>query len=249
MLTTQTIDWLQKFVILVLLVGVIVLGVKSCDAGRELDTTNSLLTAANSELVIWKNAEGQSSAKITAMETQSYKDFLSLSSKDATIIKLQSLVNNYKSKLNKEGSATIIETQGEIDTKVPTITTIDTTKVKPNECPSPVYTSKFNLDNWVKGDIVADKDSTSIKLTFREELDVIIGRDKTGFLGLGKGKAFVQVNLHNPYNEVTQLKTYSVKEPSTKYWHIGIGVMYGVGSSFTPQLILGAGLMWTPINF
>lgn len=222
---------------------------RTCSQGQELSTASSIIEATNSTLVLARTKEGLLVAKNIALETTLEKDFLQLQTKDSMINKLQSLVRHYKGKLNKGGSITIIGTEASIDTKVPTISIIDTTKVKSGECLSPIYYSKFNLDNWVTGEVFSKKDSTNIKLKFREEVDVAIGRDKTGFLGLGKGKAFSEVTLHNPFNEVKVLKTYSVKEPPTKYWHIGIGVLYGIGNNFIPQFILGAGIMWTPINF
>lgn len=243
-------SYIRDIAIAMLTLIAIGLVLRGCEQEKKLVETNKLLVDANSELVVWKDAEGKSSAKITAMETEKAKDFLRLQSKDVDILQLQSLVRDYKSKLNKGGSISIIKTEANIDTTISTVVTIDTTQtVKEGDCPSPTYSSTFNLDNWVTGSTVATKDSTRVKVKFREQLDVIIGRDKTGFLGLGKGTPFAQVNLHNPYNEVTQIKTYSVKEPPTKYWHVGIGVFYGVGNSFEPQVILGAGLMWTPINF
>lgn len=239
-------QYYKEGIILFLLLLVIVLGARSCSQQQDLSTANSIIEATNSTLVLSKTKEGLLVAKNLALETASEKDFLQLQSKNLEINKLQSLVRNYKSKLNKGGSASIIGTEANIDTKVPTIS-IDTTNTE--EPSFPTYYSEFNLDNWVIGTISAGKDSTGIKLKFKEELDVVIGRDKTGFLGLGKGKPFSEVTLHNPFNEVKVLKTYSVKEPPTKYWHIGIGVLYGIGNGFTPQFILGAGLMWTPINF
>jgi hypothetical protein len=40
---------------------------------------------------------------------------------------------------------------------------------------------------------------------------------KTGFLGLGKGKTFVEATLHNPYSEVKVLRTYQTQLPKTKF--------------------------------
>jgi hypothetical protein len=45
-------------------------------------------------------------------------------------------------------------------------------------------------------------------------MDLVIGREKTGFLGLGK--TFVEATLHNPYSEVKVLRTYQTQLPKTK---------------------------------
>jgi len=111
------------------------------------------------------------------------------------------------------------------------------------------YKSDFNIKNWVWGTVSASKDSTKVNVKFKEQIDVVIGTEKTGFLGLGKGKSFAEVTLHNPFNTVSTLRAYSTKPAPIKKFGIGPVAAYGVGPGFVPGVFIGIGVNWNIIKF
>jgi len=96
---------------------------------------------------------------------------------------------------------------------------------------------------------VTKKDSTQLTLKYREEVDLLIGEEKTGFLGLGKSKPFARITFKNPYSEVKDMKVYQTSLPKQKRFGIGPTISYGVGSGFEPQVFIGIGVNWNLIRF
>lgn len=242
-----------KLVIIVL--GVLILAaylMRGCEAQQQLTQAETMNKALGDSLKTWKDKEGNFKAKISVLESEKTEAFLKLHTSDSTVLRLQDLVSKYKKQLDKKGSATIISTDADIDLTEPTIVYIDSTK--PCE---PIYESKFEImgtgkykdTKWVWGIINASKDSTTIGMRFHEEIDVIIGEEKTGFLGLGKPRPFAEVTLHNPFNKVTTLKTYSKSTITPKRFGVGPTLSYGIGSGFTPQVFIGVGVNWNLIKF
>lgn len=224
---------------------------RGCNAETRLAEAETMNKALGDSLVTWRDKEGAFKANITLLESQSADYFTKLKAADSTVVKLQALVTKYKKQLDKKGSATVITTDAEIDISEPTIVYRDTTK----PC-DPVYktdfeimgTGKYKNTKWVWGEVTATKDSTQIGMRFHEEIDVVIGQEKTGFLGLGKPKPFAEVTLHNPFNKVSTLRSFNVTPPPTRKLGIGPTVAYGVGSGFTPQVFIGIGVTWNIIR-
>ena len=192
-------------------------------------------------LITKRTAEGLFVAKIGVLESYNQETFTRLATQDSTIKKLQNLVVQYKKELKKKGSATVIETHATADIVVPTQG--DTSGV------SPIYNSTFNLKGWVWGSTRASSDSTKVSLQFREEIDVVIGEESTGFWGLGKKKPFVEVTLNNPYNEVKSLRSYATKVSKEKRFYVGPVVAYGVNNLLSPELFVGFGVGYGLIRF
>lgn len=208
---------------------------------RELSNVNELNTVLNDTLVIRKSKEGLFVAKIGVLESYKQETFTKMASQDSVINKLQKLVVQYKTELKKKGSVTVIGTQGTVDVVVSTI--MDTTSK------DYIYNSSFNLKGWVWGEVSASKDSTKISVKFKEEIDAIIGEEKTGFLGLGKRKMFVDVILHNPYNEVKYLRSYSTKQLPAKKFSVGPTAVYGIGKGLEPNVFIGLGVTYSIFRF
>lgn len=238
------------FWVLTILVLVLYL-VKGCEAKTKLTEAETMNKALGDSLVTWRDKEGNFKASITLLESQSTEYFTKLNTADSTVIELQALVTKYKKQLGKKGSATIITTDASIDISEPTIVYRDTTK----PC-DPVYkttfeimgTGKYENTKWVWGEVTATKDSTQVGMRFHEEIDVVLGQEKTGFLGLGKPKPFVEVTLHNPFNKVSTLRSFNVTPPKPKKFGIGPTLSYGVGSGFIPQVFIGIGVNWNWIR-
>jgi hypothetical protein len=240
-------DW-KKFVALVVVMGLTVLVIiffKNYKAAQKLTEISTMNVALKDSLKTWKDKEGNYKASITLLESENSEYFTNWATSDRTVIKLQELVKKYEDKIKNKGSVTIIETEANINIVAPT--KIDgITKV--NDTIYANYKSDFNIKGWVWGTVSASKDSTIIGMKFKEEIDVIIGTEKTGFLGLGKGKPFAEVTLHNPFNTVTTLKAYSNKPAPAKRFGIGPVAAYGVGPGFTPGIFVGIGVNWSIIK-
>ena len=242
-------DYWNKFksVLLILAVAfIVILLVRGCKAEQQLASNDTMNVVLKDSLKTWKDKEGNYKASITLLEYQNSEYFTNWTTSDKTIIKLQGLVKKYEDKIKNRGSVTTISTEANINIAVPSkvsnfITIHDTVYAN--------YKSDFNIKGWVWGTVSASKDSTIIGMKFKEEIDVIIGTEKTGFLGLGKGKPFAEVTLHNPFNAVTTLRAYSNKPAPTKKFGIGPVVAYGVGPGFTPGVFIGIGVNWNIIKF
>lgn len=249
---------LERKVIMALLLIIILLSVVYCNAKRDAETQANLQEVLKDSVEIWKNKDGTNQAKIRVFEARNAEDFTNLYTKDQTILRLQALVKENKSKLRKQGSVTTVTTEGSVGVTVPTtVTVVDTSKAK-----SPVYSSVFELRNekatdsvsrskvWVWGTTIARKDSTQINVSFREEIDLVIGMEKKKDGGwFSKKVPFADVKLHNPFNEVQDMRSYQVKLPPAKYFHVGPVAAYGLGNNLQFQWFVGAGIMWTPLNF
>jgi hypothetical protein len=241
----------EKIRPIVLIVAVLLLLLslmRGCQAEAKLAQVETLNKALGDSLVTWRDKEGNFKANITLLEYQNADYFTKWNTADSTVVKLQALVTKYKKELSKKGSATIITTDAEIDITEPTIVYRDTTK----PC-DPVYktefeimgTGKYKKTKWVWGEVTATKDSTQIGMRFHEEIDVVLGQEKTGFLGLGKPRPFAEVTLHNPFNKVSTLKSFNVTPPPVKRFGVGPVVAYGVGSGFVPQVFVGIGVNYS----
>jgi hypothetical protein len=227
--------------------ALIFFSVSTCKSSREIEQSTGINTALKDSMKTWKDKEGKFVAHISLLEGYNSKDFIALASADKKIQELQKLVSKYESQIKKGGNVTIINTDSKIQVTVPSKVT--ETPIKIGDTIYASYESNFNLKNWVVGNIKASKDSTTIGLQFKEQLDVVIGTEKTGFLGLGKPKAFAEVKLHNPYNEITSFKAYSTRPLPAKKFGIGPTLSYGVGSGFTPEVFIGIGISWNIIKF
>lgn len=247
----QTWRIIKRFVFATLATLAIVAMWRGCESEAKLAKVETMNKALEDSLTTWRDKEDNFKANITLLESEKADYFTKWNTADANIIKLQALVSKYKKQLGKKGSATVITTDAEIDITEPTVVYRDTSK----PC-DPVYktdfevmgTGKYKDTKWVWGVIEATKDSTIVGLRFHEEIDVVLGEEKTGFLGLGKPRPFAEVTLHNPYNKVSTLKSFNVTPPKSKKFGIGPTLSYGVGSGFVPQVFVGVGVNWDIIR-
>lgn len=236
-------------VIVILLSFLIVYTCKGVQADM---AANDLNDALKDSVQFYKTKEGLSGAKTTVFEAQNSSDFTKLATKDSTILKLQVLVKQYKSELSKRGSAFVINTEGHFEAT--TATTVKDSTTSPDRTKSPVYASDFKLEDkkgvlWAWGNTLARKDSTTVKVNFRDELTGVIGVEKTGFLGLGRGKAFADIKTANPYNQIKDVRVYSTLPMPRKRFSVGPTIVYGFGENFTLQPIIGIGATWGLIQF
>lgn len=236
-------------IVLLLLLGVLAISwVKQRNSRLEKE---DLLEAMTAELEVWKDKDGLNRARIQTMETYNARDFLALTAIDSTMSDLQDLVREYRGELRRQGSAAIIASETRVDTVyVPTDAVIDSTRT--------ILSNRFS-DEWLDLDygfkfdtglpIGLGIDSTNFNLTLRNRYSVVFGREKQGFLGLGRSKPFAEVKNYNPYTTTTDLRTYQVKLPPPKRFGIGPVVAYGIGPNGQVGWFIGVGASWTPIQF
>lgn len=238
--------WFYITVIFCLLViGITITGKKYYDQKLEdIEWNNEVLADSIKQ---YKTKDGLNAARIKAFEASEAEHFLQIITKDSTILKLQKLVKENQKYIGKQGSAAIINTQGYAEAIVPT--KIKNDPLIPATGNYPVYESNFNLKGWIWGSSISTKDSTSYKINYREELSLVIGREKTGFLGLGKSTPYADVTLHNPYSVVKDMRVYQTKVPPIKRFGIGPNISYGIGSGFQSQVFFGVGLNYNLIQF
>lgn len=246
-LMSDTIIIFKRIFLLGLITLLVIFFYKYAHYQDKIKSLDDLNTTLKSDLVIYKTKDDLNAAKIRAFESSEAKYFTNLATKDSTILKLQKLVEKNKKYISKQGSISIINTQAHTEVTVPTKIIND--PLIPEKEKYPIYSSSFNQKGWIWGSSIATKDSTSYKITYREELSVIAGREKHGFLGLGKSTPFADVTLYNPYSEVKELRTYQTKLPNIKRFGIGPTVSYGIGNDFKSQVFVGFGVSWDVIQF
>lgn len=223
------------------IIGIIIIVVfafllfKSNNKYEELQGLNN---ANNQKIKTYRDNEGNFIAQITTYESQRVKDFLNFNAiNDSLTLRLQEEIKKNKKLLDKQGSVTVIITKGEVETTTET----EVTKDEQGEV---VYKSKFDLDGWVFGNSIATKDSTSYNIGYKDEYSIVVGREPTGLLGLGKGKPFAQVTSKNPYNTIKDMRVYQVSLPARKT--LSIGPSLNVGVDFTGKIYTTIGVSVQP---
>lgn len=92
---------------------------------------------------------------------------------------------------------------------------------------------KFALnEKWFKIEGVVKKNGLKIDtLQMPSKFNVTFGKEKTGFLGLGRN-AVVQIKADNPYLDISSINNIVVKKPKKFYnspiFYVGIGVLSGI---------------------
>lgn len=214
--------------IITILSFLLLLSVVQCqDNNQKASGVKTMYEASLDSLTTFKNQKGELVSRIATITSSNTKLFSELKSKDSTITELQGLVKEYKKELKDGGSAGIIYIEGkkEIITK----TTVDTITGD--------YSSDFSLNGWIWGKVFMNKDTTILNINTKEKVSFVIGKEKTGFLGLGKPKYFSDVKLENPYNTVTGYRTYNVSIPENK-WIVSIGAS-GIYDFNSGSIIIG----------
>lgn len=212
--------------VIVLLIGAITFStLRTCSAEDKVKEQLSMINSLNDTVKIWKDKDGLSNTSNSVITTQNPDDFTNLKNLSEENKKLQADVKKYKDKIKNGGNVTNFGSNTEASsttiTKVDTVT-IDNTKQL-------VYSSSFDKEGWVTGDIVARTDSTTVNVKVKNEYTVVIGYDKTGFLGLGKPIPFSQVTSLNPYSSTPTLKTYQVDIKRKRTWVVPTVIALGVG--------------------
>lgn len=237
------------FWIVVLFIGItIFLTFQLRNTKKQLEIQRNLVTALNSEAEVWKDKDSILHAKIQIIETESVKEFLAIKSMDNNIKALQAEVKKFQKYLKNGGSVTQVSSTTSVDT---TLTSVvipkDTIKVKDTIKIFPEYRRKFNLQNYVIGSIVANKDTIHLQVRVKNDYSIIIGEENKG--PFRRGKPFAEVVNNNPYSDLLNIKTYQVKSYTRKRFSIGPVVGGGFGDDWKFKPFIGLGFTYNLISF
>lgn len=210
----------------------------------------NLVESLNDSLKTVTNKDSSQTATISVLQSQNVKDFLTISTKDGQIKRLQDLVRANKNKLTKGSTATIVSTETKVKNTNPnTIVLVDTIKKDNFVYLYPQYISDINLGKWVTGEVVANRDSTSVDLVIENEYDIIVGEE--GSFWSWKKTPFVEITNHNPYTKTKVLRTYKVASPVKRRTGLGVFIGYGLPLTLNPKFsfVMGIGLQYNIIEF
>lgn len=192
-------------------------------------------------LEIWKDKDSLSNAMITALETEKARNFLKITNLSEENLKLRKEVEKYQKELRNGGA--LVNVSNEVKVETTTATRVDTINNYP------VYSSKYNLNDWVAGEISASKDSIRHALSVKNEYTVILSKQKTGFLGLGPTYTNAQVVNHNPYSQIRSMRALQVQENKSGKFNFGPYLGVGIDPNFNIKPVFGLGIGYNLINF
>ena len=215
---------------------------------RKRITVSNLYNSSQDTIRFWKNKNGENVARIFVLSSEKLEDFLKMKTKDDTIIRLQTLVKEYKKQLHNQGSATIIQTITEYDTTYVTNNLLDTIYF-------PNITILDSISNrWISTKFGFDRGNTIFSLRVDNLYSVVIGEESRGLFR--KKEPFVEVTNHNPFTETAMLRTYQVTQTKHSKWGVGPNISVSAspyykdgvfGFQFTPTI--GIGFQYNLINF
>ena len=215
---------------------------------RKRITVSNLYNSSQDTIRFWKNKNGENVARIFVLSSEKLEDFLKMKTKDDTIIRLQTLVKEYKKQLHNQGSATIIQTITEYDTTYVTNNLLDTIYF-------PTSTILDSISNrWISTKFGFDRGNTIFSLRVDNLYSVVIGEESRGLFR--KKEPFVEVTNHNPFTETAMLRTYQVTQTKHSKWGVGPNISVSAspyykdgvfGFQFTPTI--GIGFQYNLINF
>lgn len=237
----------QNFIIGALLFILALLLMQKCSDYSKAKEANGLVSALNDTVKIWKDKDSASHAIIEIIETYKIRQFKYLQNKDAQINELQQLVIKYEDRIKNNGSVTTFKDKIIIKDKF--ITKVDTIIVYNDNylVKELQFKSDFDMKGWVVGNIVANKDSTSLNLKIKNEYVVVLGYEKQGLFK--PKKPYAEVINKNPYSELTQLRSYQVKIKPPSALGLGVVAGYGISNNLTPSFFLGMGIQYSLIKF
>lgn len=177
---------------------------------------------------VWRDKDNKEHYKTDVVSANSPKDFIKSDPRDEELKELRDKVEFYRKQLKNKGNVSNIKTVTTLNKTVETVIK-DTVYVDSLGRQFPTYVNHIH-DPWIDGKIETNKDSAKIDIKIKNNYSVVIGEDKTGFLGLGKPKTFAEVVNHNPYTETKSLKVYVTDKPKRKpiwLYTLGIGILGG----------------------
>lgn len=239
-------SFLRRFASIAIIIVLVVFYLKEKRKTEELVQLNK---AAEQELQVSRNKEGQYVARIQTLQTARAEDFINYQTKDSAIVALQKEVKDMKKYLKKQGSVTQFGTNTQYENTVSTTEGNENLLVYRDTNYLRLPYKRYFEDKWHNLTYNINEDSTSYKINTRDEYSLTIGLEPKGFLGLGKPVPFSEVTNLNPYTETKTLRTYQVSLPPDKRWGIGPNISYGLGPNFSLQPTIGIGVQYNLLKF
>lgn len=233
---------IYKILCLALIVGIIILSIRSCSTRRQdIVDQGSFISSLSDSLTTYKNKDSSQTATISVLQTTSAGDFFGLKIKDSQIVILQGLVKQYQQKLKAGSSVTTATTETTVkhDTK-PTVSDYDSIKTGSIVYVYPKYTDSL-YSEWISYKATMTKDKASLDLKVINKYAVIVGYEKR--------KPYVDIVNFNPYSSTKILRSYQVIIPKQKVWGIGFSSGMALGTNFKIQPYLGIGISYNIIRF
>lgn len=213
-------------VLIALIIIFVIFAFKRCENDIREFSNIDKLEALNDSIKYYRDNYNVLHSRISIIETD---NFTKIKSKDKDIQELQELVKKYKN----VQAATVIKTETKVVEKIVNKPIFDTVSRET------AYYSKFDLDGFVWGEIIAKKDSTDLILNIRNDFNIVSHYDK--------GKLVLDVSDKNPYSITKSQRSY-INLPKQKRWGLGINAGYGVSKSGLSPYI-GLGVNYNLINF
>lgn len=239
--TINPINW-TKVLLYAVCIALVSFGIQTYRISKKntkIEDQTSIINGLNDTVKVWKDKKGKTYVKSGVIATSDPKDFIKIKNLTGENKKLQDEVKKYESKIKNGGSVTTFTAETKVKTTAPTrVDTVYVPKEDGLKVASPVYSSDFNLGGWVVGSTVAKADSTTVDLKTYDEFSVVIGEDKTGFLGLGKPIPFGLVTSASPYTAIPTSKTYKVQiETKKNKWVLPTTIGFILGVAGTVWLV------------
>jgi hypothetical protein len=183
---------------------------------KDLKETKQLYIDLQDTLTKTRNNLNQETAKISVLTTTNEKQFIELQTKDATIIKLQALVER-ESKGRKTVEAamvlanqTIVKLKDKLANQVVGDTTVSDTAYATYK--------KVVKDDWTSGTVVMGKYCFDMELKVRNEYEWSLDSEPYGKWPKNwfQKKEYANITNLNPNTETTTMKVYHNKPVANK---------------------------------
>ena len=185
---------------------------------KDRNYSSSRIESLTDSIQYYKDSYNVLHSKISIIEAD---NFTKINSKDKDIQELQELIKRYKN----VQAATVIKTETKIVEKIVNKPILDTISKET------AYYSKFDLEGFVWGEIIAKKDSTDLILNIKNDFNIVSHYDK--------GKLVLDVSDKNPYSITKSQRSY-INLPKQKKWGLGISAGYGANKNgLSPYIGLG----------
>lgn len=226
-------------VVLTIIIGLLLNSYKN--KVNDNNTITNMYKVANSEITRITNSKGEIETQVEIITNKNTKLLKDLESNDKTIIKLKKEVDYYKNKLYDNSSVSIISSQTNISNSEHTyivdnftVDTIDNTGYSNDDIIDlsnftpimPTYITNISkYGEWITGKIVANQDSIAYNINIKNELSIVLGEEKQGFLKPRIPVAIVKDE--NPYTDIKDMKVYKVEKDHTSEfrWFIRGGTL------------------------
>jgi|SRR6218665_3748689 len=186
--------------------------------------------------------------RMNSLVTENAKSFIALKTKDEEIKKLQGLVKKYKNELRYGGSAVLINQRSSYRIRRDCVSVVSNAVSRKGDSVFvyPAYKSDFNLDKWIRGNVLMNADSVKVDVKVRNEYEVLLVPGSHRWFK--RQIAYIQIKDKNPYSEIEGIRSYQMAVPKQRRLGLGVFIGYGISSAgFAP--VVGAGLNYTIIQF